>query len=60
MEEIVFTYNDERCHAEIVESLPENCRLIGELNGYLLYQKKSTYFDQFGFVAVRKEQSGLN
>ncbi len=55
MKELIFSYNHERCHAVIVESLPDNTRYIGEMDGYEIYQIKTVWFDQFGFMAIRRD-----
>lgn len=52
--EIIFSYNSTRCHAMIVKELLGDERYIGEMDGYEIWQIKSTLFDQFGFVAVKK------
>lgn len=55
--EIIFTYNDTRCHARKVEALLGDERYIGEMDGFEIWQiKNHGLFDQFGFVAVRKEE----
>jgi hypothetical protein len=55
--EIIFTYNDTRCHAKKVEVLLGDERYIGEMDGYEIWQiNNHGLFDQFGFVAVRKEE----
>lgn len=53
MNEIIFSYNNERCHATIVESLLGGETYIGKMNGYEIYQIDChALFDQFGFVAI--------
>lgn len=37
-----------------VESLPDNTRYIGEMDGYEIYQVKTVWFNLFGFVAIRR------
>ena len=54
--EIIFFYNNTRCHALKVESLIGGERYIGELEGYGIWQIDANgFFDQFGFVAVKEE-----
>ena len=53
MKEVIFTYEDERCHATIVDSIKGTERYIGDVDGYEIYQV-SAMFDQFGFVAVER------
>lgn len=65
MNEILFSYNNTRCHAtkvtkELVESnadmsnaIKNPNRYIGELNGYDIYSF-TVLFNQFGFFAVKK------
>lgn len=53
MNEIIFSYNNERCHATVVESLLGGETYIGKMNGYEIYQIDChALFDQFGFVAI--------
>ena len=52
--EIIFLYNDTRCHAKVVKSFEGGERKVGSLDGYGIYQTGSVLFDQFGFVAVRE------
>lgn len=52
--EIIFTHNETRCHAMIVKELHGDERFIGEIDGYEVWQIKTTLFDQFGFVAIKK------
>ena len=55
MNDIIFSYNQTRCHARKVDRLPEGMRYIGELDGNEIYQiPNGGWFDQFGFVAIRK------
>lgn len=58
MKEIIFLYLQERCHARIVDHLEEGERYIyiGNYDGYQIHEIKRATFDQFGFVAVRKEK----
>ncbi len=54
-EEIIFSYNNTRCHAEIIEKLSGGEKYIGSLDGYEIYRKAdSILFDQFGFVAIKE------
>lgn len=55
MLELIFSYNNARCHATIVESLVGNERFIGRMNGYEVYRLPGIMFDQFGFVAIKEE-----
>lgn len=53
--EIIFSYNNTRCHALKVEELIGGERYIGEIDGWEIWQiENHGWFDQFGFVAVRK------
>jgi hypothetical protein len=53
--EIIFSYNNTRCHAAIIESLEGDERYIGKVDGYSIYQiPNNGFFDQFGFVAVKE------
>ena len=38
----------------IVKELHGDERFIGEIDGYEVWQIKTTLFDQFGFVAIKK------
>lgn len=54
-DEIIFSYNNTRCHAAIVESLEGGERYIGKVDDYSIYQiQNNGFFDQFGFVAVKE------
>lgn len=53
--EIIFSYNNTRCHAMIVEKLLGDERYIGEMDGFEIWQIKGGLFDQFGFVAIEKK-----
>lgn len=55
MNEIIFSYNNTRCHAEVTEHLSGDERYIGEIDGWGIYQTRSVIFNQFGFVAVKKD-----
>lgn len=51
---ITFLYNKTRCHALIVEKLLGGEELIGEMDGYRIYEiDKHALFDQYGFVATK-------
>jgi hypothetical protein len=53
--EIIFSYNNTRCHALKVAKLLGGEKYIGEMNGWEIYQIAShALFDQFGFVAIEK------
>lgn len=52
--ELIFSYNNTRCHALIVKELLEDERYIGEMDGFEIWQVRGIFFDQFGFVAVKK------
>lgn len=55
-EEIIFFYNNTRCHAKIVKQLLDGERYIGEMDGYEIYQIDTNgFFDQFGFVAIKEK-----
>ena len=57
MKEIIFSYNNQRCHAKIVETLSveKNWKIyVGEINGYEIYRTCGVLFDQFGFEAIAK------
>ena len=52
--EIIFLYNNTRCHALKVAGLLGGERYIGKMDGFEIYQIPSNgFFDQFGFVAVQ-------
>ena len=54
--EVVFMYNDTRCHAKITDELwiGAKYRYIGQLDGYRIFQSaECAIFDQRGFVAVK-------
>jgi len=53
MEEIIFTYNGERCHATIVDS-PQGL-YIGNINGFDIYNVSGSVIDQFGFIAKKSK-----
>lgn len=54
--EIIFSYNNTRCHAAIVESLLGGETYIGEMDGFEIYEiDRHASFDQFGFVAIKKQ-----
>ena len=56
--EIIFSYNDTRCHAKKVEALIGDERYIGEMDGYEIWQiNTGGLFNQFGFVAIRKKDN---
>ena len=53
--ELVFLYNNQRCHARVVKRLLGKEKHIGDMDGYSIYQiEPHIIFDQFGFVAVAK------
>lgn len=52
--EIIFSYNNVRCHAAVIRKLDGSERFIGRMDGYEIYQIKSIFFDQFGFVAIKE------
>ncbi len=53
--EIIFSYNSQRCHALIVTELLGGERYIGKVDGYSIYQiPNNGLFDQFGFVAIKE------
>lgn len=55
MNEIIFSYNNTRCHATKVESLLGGETYIGTIDGWEIYQiDKHALFDQFGFVAIKE------
>ena len=55
MSEIIFSYNNTRCHALKVKGLSGGEVYIGEMDGFEIYQiDPHALFDQFGFVAVKK------
>lgn len=56
MNEIIFSYNNTRCHAAKVEALKGDERFIGRMDGYEIYQLRGIWFDQFGFVAIKEER----
>lgn len=53
MNEIIFSCNNQRCHAKIVTGLNGNERFIGKIDGYEIYRLPGIFFNQFGFVAVK-------
>ena len=53
MNEIIFSCNNQRCHAKTVTELSGKERFIGKLDGYEIYRLPGVFFDQFGFVAVK-------
>ncbi len=56
MNEIIFSYNNQRCHALKVESLLGTETYIGKMDDYEIYQiDPHALFDQFGFVAVKEQ-----
>lgn len=55
--EIIFSYNNTRCHALKVESLLGGESYIGMVDGWEIYQiDPHALFDQFGFVAIEKKE----
>ena len=55
MNEIIFSYNNTRCHATKVESLLGGETYIGMIYGWDIYQiDKHALFDQFGFIAIKQ------
>ena len=54
--EIIFFYNNQRCHALIVQGLLGGEKYIGKMDGFEIYQiPYNGWFDQFGFVAIKEE-----
>lgn len=65
--EIIFSYNHQRCHAIIIEDITGDDYLkaikeadkglsyIGKVDDYYIYQIKNILFDQFGFIASKKQ-----
>jgi len=52
--EIIFSYNDTRCHATVVDQISVDERnYIGKINGYEIYKTYGIIFDQFGFEAIK-------
>lgn len=57
MSEIIFSYNNTRCHALKVESLLGGETYIGKMDEFEIYQiDHHAAFDQFGFVAVKEKE----
>jgi len=54
--ELVFSYNRQRCHAEVVDRLNGGEKFIGSIEGWSIYQIPSTMFSVFGFIAIREEE----
>lgn len=55
--EIIFSHCHTRCHALKVEGLLGGESYIGTADGWEIYQiDPHALFDQFGFVAVKKEE----
>lgn len=55
--EIIFSYNNTRCHALKVEALLGGEKYIGKMDGWAIYQiDPHALFDQFGFVATKEEK----
>ena len=50
--EVIFSYNNTRCHAKVVDNLLGGEKYIGSMDGFDVYQIDSIFFDQFGFVAI--------
>ena len=58
MNEIIFSYNNTRCHALKVEGLLGGEKYIGTMNGFEIYQIDGhSLFDQFGFVAIKEQKN---
>lgn len=58
MKEIIFLYNDNRCHAQIVDQISVEKTwktFVGEIDGYEIYRTCGVLFNQFGFEAIKKE-----
>lgn len=65
--EIIFSYNNHRCHAVIIEDITGDDYLeaikeadkglsyIGKVDEYYIYQIRNVLFDQFGFIASKKQ-----
>ena len=54
--EIIFSYNNERCHATVVDQISvemDDRHFIGRLDGYEIYKTYGLYFNQFGFEAIK-------
>ena len=55
--EIIFSYNNTRCHALKVAALLGGETYIGTMDGWEIYQiDKHSLFDQFGFVAIKENK----
>lgn len=57
MNEIIFLYNNTRCHAQVVEtlSIEKTCKTyVGEIDGYEIYRTCGILFNQFGFEAIKE------
>lgn len=55
--EIIFLYNNHRCHAEVVEKLSVEKTwktFVGRVDGYEIYRTCGVHFNQFGFEAIKK------
>ena len=59
MTDILFTYMNERCHAQVVDELsiePTARNFIGKLDGYEIYKTDSSIIlNQFGFEAIKSK-----
>lgn len=56
MKEIIFSYENERCHAKIVKeiSVEKNWKTyIGKIDNYEIYRTCGVFFNQFGFEAIK-------
>ena len=56
MKEIIFLYNNTRCHALIVDKLTVEANAntyVGEIDGYEIYRTCGVFFNQFGFEAIK-------
>lgn len=54
--EIIFLYNNHRCHAEVVEKLSVEKTwktFVGRVDGYEIYRTCGVHFNQFGFEAIK-------
>ena len=57
--EIIFLYNNHRCHAEVVEKLSVEKTwktFVGRVDGYEIYRTCGVHFNQFGFEAIKKQE----
>lgn len=54
MNEIIFSYGYQRCHARIVDKLQGCETYIGTMEGYDIYKINGVFFNQFAYVAIKK------